>query len=72
MPPIRLIKIDIEGAEAALLLGARGLLRRDYPILVIEVWADKRAVVFPLLEELGYTLRHLGGRDYFATATRQR
>jgi FkbM family methyltransferase len=33
---VRLIKLDIEGAEPQALLGATGLLRKDHPIVVLE------------------------------------
>lgn len=35
--PVRLIKIDVEGAEQLVLRGARQLLAKDRPLLVIEV-----------------------------------
>jgi FkbM family methyltransferase len=34
--PIRLVKIDVEGHEAAVLSGMRGLIERDKPVLIIE------------------------------------
>lgn len=36
--PVRLIKLDVEGAEPAVLRGARGLLARDRPIILCEVF----------------------------------
>lgn len=37
LPPIKLIKIDVEGAEQLALQGMIGLLKRDRPYLVIEL-----------------------------------
>ncbi len=36
-PPVRLIKIDVEGAELSVLRGAEKLLQAHHPVLVIEV-----------------------------------
>lgn len=37
IPPIRLVKIDVEGAELMALRGMEGLIARDNPFLIIEV-----------------------------------
>lgn len=53
-------KCDVEGAEGRLLRGARRLLERDTPVLLIEVsdmsrrLGDSAADTFGLLHELGY------------------
>ena len=66
--PVRLIKLDIEGAEAKALSGATGLLERaDAPDLVFEftpkflagMGDDPRALI-GLLETLGYRLQTIG------------
>ncbi|PWC57551.1 methyltransferase [Azospirillum sp. TSH7] len=52
---IRLIKIDVEGMEAEVLEGARGLIARDRPVLYVENdRPDKSAALIRLLGELGY------------------
>jgi len=55
LPPPDAMKIDVEGAEALLLAGARGLLRERRPRLVIELHgAEMARGVLPILDELGY------------------
>lgn len=56
--PVSLLKIDVEGAELLVLQGARGLLTRDRPHVMVEV-ADpiaNRRAVFELMTGLGYEL----------------
>lgn len=54
--PVRLVKIDAEGHEPAVLAGMRELLRRDHPTLIVE--ANVTAIV-PFLEGFGYAWEHL-------------
>ena len=66
--PVRLIKLDIEGAEAKALRGATGLLERsDAPDLVFEFtpkfladMGDEPRALIGLLERLGYRLQTIG------------
>ena len=66
--PVRLIKLDIEGAEAKALRGATGLLgRADAPDLVFEFtpkflsgMGDDPRELIGLLERLGYRLQTIG------------
>lgn len=37
LPPVDFVKIDVEGVEAALLRGARAMLERDHPGMLIEI-----------------------------------
>lgn len=67
LPPPTLIKMDIEGAELAALHGARALLRRYRPQLLLSVHGlamdrDCRT----LLHELGYQLRAYQRSTYLA------
>lgn len=63
--PIGLIKIDVEGHEAAVLAGAGRLLARDRPRLMIEVenrhTADAHRRVQDQLQPLGYRRFYLAG-----------
>ena len=83
--PVRLIKLDVEGAEAKALRGASGLLERaDAPDLVFEFtpaflagMGDDPRELIDLLEQLGYRLQVIGDsgnspadeRIYAATQT---
>lgn len=54
-PSLRLIKLDVEGWEARVLTGARGLLQRFRPLLYVE--ADQADATQPILDAvagLGY------------------
>ncbi len=52
---VRCLKLDVEGAEAAVLRGGRGLLERDRPVVVFEAGAaEPQDEVFAILRSLGY------------------
>ena len=60
LSPVDLMKVDVEGYEPEALLGAREILHRDKPFLVLE-WSphwhqalEKREQCIRLLEECGY------------------
>ncbi|MBK3395987.1 MULTISPECIES: FkbM family methyltransferase [Methylobacterium] len=63
LPPIALVKMDIQGAEAVALAGMRDLLARDRPVLFVEIeeehlrrhGSSSKAVIEHLLG-LGYSL----------------
>lgn len=48
-----LLKIDVDGPDFDVLLGARGLLERHHPTVVIEMTANEENI-YALLRELGY------------------
>ena len=54
--PIALIKIDVEGAEAAVLRGAAGLLRRYHPVVIFECAPARLADCVPVLDGAGLRL----------------
>ena len=55
-PPPRLLKIDVEGAEALCLRGAGRLLAEIRPTLLCEVTAENTAAVGEILHRHAYTL----------------
>lgn len=60
------IKVDVEGAESAVLSGAQTCLARARPLLVCEVHdADNAELARALLERQGYTVGWLERRDSF-------
>jgi FkbM family methyltransferase len=71
LPSLRLLKVDVEGMEAEVLEGARGLIARHRPLLYVE--NDRQAQsprLVALIEALGYGLwwhlPHLFNPDNFA------
>lgn len=56
--PVGFMKIDVEGHELSVLQGARGILRRDQPALMVEI-ADK-----PTLDHYRRVLDFLAGFGY--------
>lgn len=63
--PIRLIKMDLEGAEYLALCGASAVLARTEYILLESNNRDGR--IFKLLEAAGFSIVVLDGYDYLAT-----
>ena len=55
LPPIQLIKADVEGYEADMLRGARQLIARDRPVLYLENdRTDKSPELLRLIDGMGY------------------
>lgn len=61
LPDPDLIKLDVEGFEAAVLQGAENTIARSKPMIIMESWlesADKTLEPLQLLEQYGYQLFH--------------
>jgi len=62
-PPPNLIKLDVEGAEASILEGARLTLERHRPVVFVALHGREQATrCLRLLEQLQYECRSLDGR----------
>lgn len=60
VPPPRVIKVDVEGAEANVLAGARDILQRHKPILLLATHgAEVHQKCCDFLLEMGYSLHPL-------------
>lgn len=81
LPPIDAMLVDVEGMEHEMLSGARETLRRDLPLLLIEIWDDdKRAEenmgttrqeIIDTIMRLGYTsIERVADDDFLFTAQR--
>lgn len=64
-PRVDFIKLDIEGMEEDAVRGAERTLRRDEPLMFVEVLKCDRDSLRARLEALGYTARHLNEDNVF-------
>jgi FkbM family methyltransferase len=65
-PPVSLIKIDVQGAEARVIAGTIGSIRKFHPALFVEIddatlklFNSSAMEVFTMLSELGYSIHLL-------------
>ena len=63
LPPVGFIKIDVEGLEEEVIRGAEKLLRRDKPVLMIEI--EERHNLGGLARLASYFLNHMSYRAAF-------
>lgn len=65
-PPVGFMKIDVEGHERAVLEGARGVIARDRPVMIIEIEERHTGTdldsALDFVESLGYTTQAIAGR----------
>lgn len=55
-PSIALVKIDVEGYEAGVLLGGKEFFAHYKPQILVEVFKKNKHIVFPIMDSLGYQL----------------
>lgn len=60
-PRLHFIKLDVEGAECLVLQGARSVLKRDRPLLLLELHGEEGRSSVLMLEELDYQCFSLEG-----------
>lgn len=58
-----LIKIDAEGAEKQVLLGANEILRDCRPLVIFECWPSERHELFTFFDSHGYDVQSLPWRE---------
>jgi len=70
MPKVKLVKIDVEGAEFMVLRGMNELIKRDKPFIILELTKDflvemgcSDDLVFKCLRDLNYSLYEITGND---------
>ncbi len=64
---VSLMKIDVEGHEVEVLLGAGKTIDAFTPVIIIEIWQPNLDVVMPILRGYGYSVRPISHHDYIAT-----
>lgn len=63
---ISFIKIDVEGCEKRVLLGATKTIQRERPVICIEIWSTNVNEVTDMLYKFNYAVRHIEGDDFLA------
>ncbi|PIN93066.1 hypothetical protein COU54_04485 [Candidatus Pacearchaeota archaeon CG10_big_fil_rev_8_21_14_0_10_31_24] len=65
---VKLIKIDVEGAEEKVLRGAIKILKNNLPKIIFEAWDNKNLLkVKSVLDPLGYKIRKIDEYNYLAS-----
>jgi FkbM family methyltransferase len=68
-PPVALIKIDVEGGELNALRGARWILHRDHPKLILEFFGSRQAAFGYSCSDIASFLQTFGYRLWKITPT---
>lgn len=61
---IDFIKIDVEGFENEVFLGGEGLIKRDKPVIYVEIFERNQDAVEKTMHHLGYVLKEKWGENY--------
>lgn len=62
---IGIIKIDVEGFEYFVLLGAKDIINKHKPLILIEIWDVNKEKIFDLMEnQYGYNLELIEEQNY--------
>lgn len=61
---IDFIKIDVEGFENEVLLGGAELIKRDQPVIFVEIFEENVNTVDKTMKKLGYEMKESRSGDY--------
>lgn len=61
---IDFIKIDVEGFENEILLGGAELIKRDQPVIFVEIFEENVNTVDKTMKKLGYEMKESRSGDY--------
>jgi FkbM family methyltransferase len=61
---VGVIKIDVEGFEYFVLLGAHNIIFEYKPIILIEIWDINKDKVFELLKKYNYKIEYIEDQNY--------
>lgn len=64
---VSIMKIDVEGHEISVLDGARKTIKRNRPVLIIEVWTKKKGKYDEfkrIMKELDYNITKVASEDF--------
>jgi len=65
---VKLIKIDVEGAEAEVLKGAKKTLKKSHPKIIFEAWGEEHFnKVKKILERFDYKIKNIYSWNYLAS-----
>jgi FkbM family methyltransferase len=65
---IKLIKIDVEGQELGVLMGAKQILKRMHPIILFECWnKEKFEEISKFFNKYGYKIKRVTSGDFIAS-----
>jgi FkbM family methyltransferase len=67
--PVSFMKVDVEGNELKLLIGAKELITKYKPIIEIEIWDNKykefiNSDIWKYFQSIGYNIKNASGHDY--------
>ena len=61
---VDLVKIDVEGAEPEALQGMTEIIRRDKPVMIVEILESNEQTVYGFMESMGYALVEKQNRNH--------
>ena len=69
---IKMIKIDVEGQELGVLMGAKNILKNMHPAILFECWnKEKFEKISEFLKKYDYNLKRVTPSDFIASKNMQ-